>query len=63
MMERKQPFTHASPATGRYMAGIRRERKDFIVPLPIEPRDPCPRCGVRQDIGCGHSQAPLGMVL
>jgi len=24
-------------------------------------RDPCPKCGVRQDIGCGHSGAPLSM--
>lgn len=24
-------------------------------------RDPCPRCGVRADIGCGHTQAPIGM--
>jgi hypothetical protein len=26
-------------------------------------RDPCQRCGCRGDIGCGHSKAPLGMVL
>lgn len=25
-------------------------------------RDPCPRCGVRSDIGCEHSQAPLGVL-
>lgn len=30
---------------------------------PRVDRDPCPRCGVRGDIGCGHSRAPLGMVL
>jgi hypothetical protein len=23
-------------------------------------RDPCPRCGVRGDIGCGHSKGALG---
>jgi DNA-binding MarR family transcriptional regulator len=28
-------------------------------PRPIVDRDPCPRCGVRGDIGCGHSHAPL----
>jgi hypothetical protein len=26
-------------------------------------RTVCPRCGVRSDFGCNHSQAPLGMVL
>jgi hypothetical protein len=26
-------------------------------------RDPCQRCGVRHDIGCHHSRAPLGMTL
>lgn len=52
--------------TGMWAAGIRKAacRDDRIVP-PTEPvdRDPCPRCGVRRDIGCGHSLAPLGMVL
>ena len=24
-------------------------------------RDPCPRCGCRGDVDCGHSRAPLGM--
>lgn len=26
----------------------------------IPPRDPCPRCGVRGDIGCGCVKQPLG---
>lgn len=26
-------------------------------------RDPCERCGVRHDIGCKHTRAPLGMTL
>lgn len=26
-------------------------------------RDPCPRCGVRGDVGCNHSRQPLGTVL
>lgn len=30
---------------------------------PVVSRDPCPRCGVRGDIACGHSKAPLGMML
>jgi DNA-binding MarR family transcriptional regulator len=29
---------------------------------PVD-RDPCPRCGVRGDVGCGHSRAPLGMTI
>jgi len=24
-------------------------------------RDPCQRCGVRRDIGCAHSGAPVSM--
>jgi hypothetical protein len=35
---------------------------DTALPPRIE-RDPCPRCGVRRDIGCNHTRAPLGMVL
>jgi hypothetical protein len=30
---------------------------------PRVDRDPCQRCGVRHDVGCNHSRAPLGMVL
>jgi hypothetical protein len=30
---------------------------------PRVDRDPCQRCGVRHDIGCNHSRAPLGMTL
>ena len=26
----------------------------------IQPRDPCARCGVRGDIGCGCTKAPIG---
>lgn len=32
-------------------------------PIRVECRDPCPRCGVRGDLGCGHSKAPLSMGL
>jgi hypothetical protein len=35
---------------------------DKFLPPKVD-RDPCPRCGVRHDIGCNHSRAPLGMVL
>lgn len=31
-----------------------------ILPDPVH-RDRCPRCGIRADIGCGHSLAPLSM--
>jgi hypothetical protein len=56
------PYRHPS-GTGRNAAGIRRERREFFVAPAIEPRDPCPRCGVRRDYGCKHSLAPLGTVL
>lgn len=51
---------------GRKAAGI--HNADFLADRLIPPtdpvdRDPCPRCGVRRDIGCGHSLERLGMVL
>lgn len=30
-------------------------------PEQLVDRDPCPRCGVRGDIGCHHNRAPMGM--
>jgi hypothetical protein len=51
---------------GRHCAGLKDAdwAADRIIP-PTEPvhRDPCQRCGVRADIGCGCSKARLGMVL
>lgn len=35
----------------------RSKRKPVIDPALIVFRDPCPRCGVRGDIGCQHSAA------
>lgn len=35
--------------------GIRRlspQREDMAT--SFTPRDPCPRCGIRADVGCGH---------
>jgi hypothetical protein len=49
--------------------GIRRLRRTNLEidaernQQPRVDRDPCPRCGVRRDVGCAHSRAPLGMVL
>lgn len=31
-----------------------------IAAMRIVPRDPCPRCGVRGDIGCRCPKTPLG---
>lgn len=51
---------------GWFAAGFRKagQAADRLIP-PTEPvdRDPCPRCGVRRDIGCGHSPERLGMIL
>lgn len=53
----------------RSNTGIKRDRRSFAEcnyerdQQPRVDRDPCPRCGVRRDIGCNHSQAPLGMML
>lgn len=51
---------------GWYAGGLRKAGKkhDRVIPEsdPVD-RDPCQRCGVRHDIGCNHSQVPLGMML
>jgi hypothetical protein len=52
-------------AKGKGPTGITRHRATGAAafenaPPPIEPRDPCLRCGVRGDIGCKHRRAPLG---
>lgn len=38
-------------------------RRPEFPPEQFVDRDPCPRCGVRGDIGCSHSRAPIGMML
>jgi hypothetical protein len=59
-------MTKPYATAGWYAAGMRKagRKEDRLIP-PTEPvdRDPCPRCGVRHDIGCHHSRAPIGMVL
>lgn len=30
---------------------------------PVVDRDPCPRCGTRGDLNCGHSRVRLGTML
>lgn len=52
------------PATpvGRHAAGIMERRVEGPLP-PVVHRDPCPRCGTRGDIDCGHSRNRLGMML
>lgn len=52
--------------SGMWAAGLRKAgRKADRVVAPTMPvdRDPCPRCGVRGDIPCGHSKTRLGTVL
>lgn len=29
--------------------------------IPVS-RDPCPRCGVRGDVGCKHTRYPMGFI-
>ena len=63
MLERRQPYTHARPATGRFIAGIRKaSHSDNRIVPPTEPvyRDPCQRCGARGDYDCGHAPVRLG---
>jgi DNA-binding MarR family transcriptional regulator len=40
-----------------------KEHHEQLEARPLPPRidrDPCPRCGVRGDIGCAHSRVPIG---
>lgn len=50
-----------------YSENRRRRSKSQIsdekAEMPRVDRDPCQRCGVRHDIGCHHTRAPVGMVL
>lgn len=39
------------------LAAQREKIESFLAENP--PRDPCPRCGVRGDIGCAHSKVPV----
>lgn len=50
---------------GRAAAGVSRHKTldRYAVLPPKISRDPCPRCGVRGDIPCGHSRNRLGMIL
>lgn len=56
------PYNEGKPI-GRKAAGISDpEKRLFNLPAAVD-RDPCQRCGVRHDIGCRHSRAPLGMIM
>jgi hypothetical protein len=63
MLSRKQPFTHASPSTGRFLAGVSKTEQRIVPPTRPVNRDPCQRCGARGDFDCGHSKVRLGMIL
>lgn len=55
----KLPQTHLNWDKAR----IRRvERTSGALPPTVD-RDPCQRCGVRHDIGCHHTRAPVGMMM
>lgn len=37
---------------------------DYRGPVPrhlLVDRDPCPRCGARKDLGCGHTAISIGV--
>ena len=62
----RPPYEGGSGKIGRAAAGVSRHKHRDIpasmLPTPVD-RDPCPRCGVRRDIGCHHSLAPLGIAM
>jgi hypothetical protein len=60
MLKRKQPYTHASPTTGRFAAGVMRIEPRIVPPTQPVDRDPCPRCGARGNYDCGHSRVRFG---
>lgn len=41
--------------------GVAKEKPDDQHLPPAVYRDPCPRCGVRADLGCAHHAAPVSM--
>lgn len=53
-VERKKPTFAPRPPKVRDRRPV-----DPVPPSPPVYRDPCPRCGVRADIGCGHSGRAL----
>jgi hypothetical protein len=75
----KEPYAERQPnGKGRPIGGgnpgftVRRIEKSITAAARRRPdpepdqfvnRDPCPRCGVRADIGCSHSKVRLGTVL
>lgn len=56
------PYGQGKPLKPHKRRSHRQIEEEQSVKLRVD-RDPCPRCGVRGDVVCGHSKAPLGMVL
>lgn len=56
---------HWSDRMGRPPARVKVKRETAPAPVEVDRprvcRDPCPRCGVRRDVGCEHSGARLSM--
>ena len=58
-----RPVYRASSPAGRQRAteaATRQATKEAAEAMPRVHRDPCPRCGVRADIGCEHARTKLG---
>lgn len=54
---------HPGKPRNKPHANDRNERQQRLAEMEAKPRverDPCPRCGVRADVGCRHDRAPLG---
>jgi DNA-binding transcriptional regulator YhcF (GntR family) len=51
----------AAEKTRRSKSQITAKTLPAAVPLTRVYREPCPKCGVRGDIGCAHSIAPWGV--
>lgn len=61
----RPPYGH-SEKRSRRKSRARRPSSEVEKERMAQPRvdrDPCQRCGVRRDIGCYHTRAPVGMVL
>jgi len=54
-------YTGRGRTPSRVPAVIRKAGRTDESTLTFVSRDPCPRCGVRRDIGCRHVSAPLSM--
>jgi hypothetical protein len=54
---------HFKSQLGRVYIQTSADPSEYLGPVPthlLVDRDPCPRCGARRDLGCGHGTRFIG---